>query len=191
MKFYFFQQNRKLKDNLANFDLNLTSKDSGMKNKLIIIILMVAVGLSSCGKEKIEGKIKNDAKFAAELRSSAENIAIGNNNLILATYLWRDFMPIAEENGSKMICINMLTEVDSIPILGTIILKKQYLIRDNEIWTADYSEIKKNTVFITEGVVRDGPKWGPNIEVDVVCEFENSGTTYRILAKSQLIIKTS
>lgn len=152
---------------------------------------MSAVGLSSCGKEKIEGKIRNDAKFAAELRLSPENIAIGNNNLILATYLYRDFMPIAEENGSKMICINKLTEVDSIPILGTIILKKQYLIRDNEIWTADYIEIRKNTVFITEGVVRDGPKWGPNIEVDVVCEFENSGTIYRILAKSQLIKKTS
>jgi hypothetical protein len=156
----------------------------------ILITLTVLVGICSCKKEKIEGKIKNDSKLAAELRLSPENITIGNNNLVLTTYLWRDFMPIAEENGSKMICVNKLSELDSIPILNTITLKKQYVIKDNEIWTANYSEIQKNIDFILEGVVRDGPKWGPNIEVDVVCEFENSGTEYRILAKSQLINKT-
>lgn len=99
-------------------------------------------------------------------------------------------MPIAEENGSEMICVNKLTEVDGIPILNTITLKKQYVIKGNEIWTADYSEINNNIDFILEGVVRDGPKWGPDIEVDVVCEFENSGMTHRIMAKSQLINKT-
>lgn len=160
-----------------------------MKN-IILIILPLVVGLISCQKEEIEGNIKNDPVFAEELRSSPENITIGNNNLILTTYLWRDFMPIAEENGSEMICVNKLTEVDGIPILNTIILKKQYVIKGNEIWTADYSEINNNIDFILEGVVRDGPKWGPDIEVDVVCEFENSGMTHRIMAKSQLINKT-
>jgi len=160
-----------------------------MKN-YILITFAVLVGICSCKKEKIEGKIKNDSKFAAELRSSPENILIGNNNLMLSTDLWRDFMPIAEENGKKMICINKLMESDSIPIPSTIILKKQYVIKGNEIWTANYAEIRKSSDFIVEGVVRDGPKWGPDLEVDVVCEFENSGTTYRILAKSQLIKKT-
>ncbi len=157
---------------------------------ILLIALTIALGLISCKKDKFEGNIKTDSKFAAELRSSPETIAIGNNNLILTTYLWRDFMPVAEKNGSKMVCVNKLTEVDSIPILNSVTLKKQYVIRDNEIWTADYSEIRKNIAFIFEGVVRDGPKWGPNIEVDVVCEFENLGTTHRILAKSQLINKT-
>lgn len=160
-----------------------------MKN-IILFILTLFIGLSSCQKEKIEGKIKNDPKFAEELRSSPENTTIGDNKLRLTAYLWRDFMPIAEENGSKMNCVNKLTEVDSIPILNTITLKKQYVIKGNEIWTADYGEVRNNLDFILEGVVRDGPKWGPNIEVDVVCEFENSGTRHRVLAKSQLIDKT-
>ena len=158
--------------------------------KVTLIILTFVFGLSSCEKEKNEEKIKNDPDFAQELRTSPENISIGNNTLILTTYLWRDFMPIAEENGSKMICVNKLTEVDSIPILSTIKLKKQFVIKGDEIWTADYSETSNSVDFILEGVVRDGPKWGPNIEVDVVCEFENSGATHRILAKSQLINKT-
>lgn len=160
-----------------------------MKNAILIVLTLV-VGLSACKKEEeIEGKTKVDPKLAQELWSSAENLVIGNNTLVLSTYLWRDFMPSAEENGSSLICINKLTEVDSMPILNTISLKKQYVIKDNEIWTADYTEIKNDIDFILEGVVRDGPKWGPDIEVDVVCEFENSGTTYRILAKSQAITR--
>lgn len=158
--------------------------------KITLILLTIVFVLSSCEKDKIEGKIKNDPEFAQELRESHENISIVNKTLVLTTYLWRDFMPIAEENGSKMMCVNKLTEVDSIPILSTIELKKLYIIKGNEIWTAEYSEIRNSIDFIVEGVVRDGPKWGPNVEVDVVCEFENSRTTHRILAKSQLINKT-
>lgn len=152
--------------------------------------MTIVFGLCSCEKDKIEGKTKNDTEFAQELRESPETISIGNNTLVLTTYLWRDFMPISEENGSKMMCINKLTEVNNVPILSTIELKKQYVIKGNEVWTAEYNEIKNSTDFILEGIVRDGPKWGPNIEVDVVCEFENSGTTHRILARSQLINRT-
>ena len=160
-----------------------------MKN-ITIVSLIIFIGLLSCKKEKIDGKIKTNAEFASDLKSSPENIVIGNNTFVLTTYLWRDFMPIAEENGSPMICINSLTEKDSLTITDSIELKKQYVVNGDEIWTADYSEIKKPSDFIIEGVVREGPKWGPNINVDVVCEFEISGTTYRILAKSQKINKT-
>jgi len=156
----------------------------------ILIILTLLLGLSVCQKEKVEDRIKNDPKFAEELRQSPDSITIANNKLVLSTYLWRDLMPISEENGSKMICINKVTEVDKIPILPNIILKKQYVILGNEIWTADYLEIRKISDFIIEGIVRDGPKWGPSIEVDVVCEFDYDGTTYRILSKSQLIGRT-
>lgn len=158
--------------------------------KILLISLTIIVGLGSCKKERVEGKIRNNSKLADELKSSPENLLIGNNNLILTANLWRDFMPVAEENGSKMICLDQLTEVDRIPILSTIELKKQYVIKGSEVWIADYSEIRKGIDYILEGYVNGGPKWGPNIEVDVVCEFENSGTTYRILAKSVLIHKT-
>jgi len=156
----------------------------------ILITLTLLLGLSVCQEEKVEDRIKNDPKFAEELRQSPDSITIANNKLVLSTYLWRDLMPISEENGSKMICINKVTEVDKIPILPNIILKKQYVILGNEIWTADYLEIRKISDFIIEGIVRDGPKWGPSIEVDVVCEFDYDGTTYRILSKSQLIGRT-
>lgn len=159
--------------------------------KIILVNLIVALGLISCQKEKIQGEIKNDPEFAEELRSSPENLIVGNNNLILTTFLYRDFMPNAEKNGSIMYCSNELTDTDSLPISTHIILKKQYVIKGNVIWTADYNKISSDVDYILKGTVFDGPKWGPEIEVDVVCEFEYSGLTKRILAKSQYIYKTS
>ena len=153
------------------------------------MIPIILFGLYSCKKNKVEGKIINDPEFAEELRQSNDTLTIGDNTLVLKTDLWRDFFPPAEENGSPMVTINKITDIDSVTLQSTINLKKQYVLKEDEIWTADYSEVKEND-FILEGIVRDGPKWGPNIEVDVVCEFENSGIIYRIISKSQLINAT-
>ncbi len=164
--------------------------------KTVLIIAALAIGLNSCEKEESEGRVKNDPEFAQELMSSPETVTIGNNNLVLETYIWRDFMPVrggndGDGNGSGMFCVSKLTEVDGAPILSTIELIKHYVIKGDEIWTADYVEVRKDRDHILEGVVKEGPKWGPDIEVDVVIEFENSGTTYRILAASQRIGRTA
>ena len=160
-----------------------------MKN-LLLVTLTLIVGLSSCKKDNTEVIQKTDAKFANELRSSPETIIIGSNYLILSTYMWRDFMPIAEENGSKLFCNVKLKNVESSAILKSIKLKKLYVVKGDEIWTTSYSEITNSIDSVWEGLAKGGPKWGPDIEVDVVCEFENAGAVYKILAKSQWINKT-
>lgn len=157
-----------------------------MKHQLLITLTIIVV-LSSCKKDNTEADVKPDSKFAQELRSSPQTIIIGSNYLILATYLLSDFMPIAEEDGSKLFCTSKLTDVDQVPISNSITLSKLYVIKGDEIWKTNFSKVNKNIAHILEGIASDGPKWGPDIEVDVVCEFENSGTTYRILAKSQWI----
>lgn len=168
---------------------NKTLKTKPM-NKTRLIILALIAALSSCKKEQIDGDIQTDPTFAEALKSSPESLTIGNNNLHLTTYLYRDFMPVSEVDGREMVCINKLTEADSMPVSSSIALKKQYVIKGNEIWEAPYNEIRNDTDYMLEGVVTGGPKWGPHIEVDVVCEFEFSGSIHRILAKSQLINRT-
>ena len=157
---------------------------------LLIITLATIVILSSCKKDDKEDSIKPDSKFAQELRSSPETLIIGSNYLMLTTYLWRDFMPIAEEDGSKLFCNSNLTDVDQVAISNSITLSKLYVIHGDEIWKTNFSKVNKNLAYIFEGIASGGPKWGPDIEVDVVCEFENAGKVYRILAKSQWINKT-
>ena len=160
-----------------------------MKN-LLLITLTLIVALSSCKKDNKEDPVKPDAKLAEELRSSPETIIIGSNYLMLTTYLWRDFMPIAEEDGSKLFCNSKLTDVDHVGISNSIKLTKLYVIKGDEVWKTNYSEIIHKIDYILEGVASKGPKWGPEIEVDVVCEFESSGKVHRILAKSQWITRT-
>ncbi len=100
--------------------------------KLFFIILVIFIGLSACKKHKIQGNIKNNPKLAQELRESSEIISLSNNNIRLSTYLRRDFMPIAEQDGSKLYCVNWLTDVDSSSISSPINLNKQYVIKANE-----------------------------------------------------------
>jgi len=161
--------------------------------KYVIFLSMTFIlCLYSCEKEPLESveNIKVDSVFANELRSLPDSLIIENNTLILNTYLWRDYMPVSEKNGSKMYCVNKLTDINKQPIISTISLKKQYIVKDDEVWTAEYMQLKDSPSYILEGYVNGGPKWGPNIKVDVICEFEHLGITYRIHAKAQQINKT-
>ncbi|HZH86281.1 MAG TPA: hypothetical protein VFD77_03120 [Brumimicrobium sp.] len=158
--------------------------------RIAIVYLILFIGLFSCKKGKIEEKITTDAELITVLKASPESIVIGSDSLVLKTYIWRDFMPIAEENGSPMFCINFLTDKDSLNIEQSIILKKQYVINGEKVWTSDYTEVKDPSSFYMEGYISGGPKWGPDIYVDVVCEFKYLGSTYRILAKAQEIEMT-
>jgi hypothetical protein len=161
-----------------------------MKKALILSLLLSIGWITSCDKERMDGKTKTDEVLAENLRKSPESIIIGGNKLILDTYLWRDFQPISPPDGKMLICINFLTDVGSKPLPGNIKLLRQHIINENEIWTADYFEVRSPQEHILEGVVRNGPKWGPGIKVDVVCEFEYAGKTHRILAKEQMINRT-
>lgn len=161
-----------------------------MKSYLVFLALMVTC-LYSCEKEETKGtKVKNDPALAAQLKASPETISIGDNSLLLETYLWRDFMPDGNTEGSSLLCVNKLTGDAGTAIPDAISLKKQYVIKGNEIWISEYSEVRNSPANVLEGVVRDGPEWGPDINVDVVCEFERAGQTFRILAKSQKVHAT-
>ncbi len=148
------------------------------------ILFMLAIGFSSCSK------VEKDKKLIKELLESPEFINLENNKLVLSTFLWRDFMPITEEDGSPLACVNKLTDTNNNGILEEINLKKQYVIHGDEVWEDDYIEVINESEFVLQGFVNGGPKWGPDIEVDVVCEFEYLGNIYRILAKSQMIEAT-
>ncbi|GEM_PF-902250 len=161
-----------------------------MKNTLLILIPLCLI-ISACNKEKYGGEVTNDPVFAQVLKSAPEHLTADNLNFELRTSLWRDFMPVAEENGSPLMAVNELIEMDSLAISEVVKLKKQYVIHEHKIWTTTYSYMKQVDDHVLNGGAKGGPKWGPGIAVDVVCEFEIAGQRYRILAKSQPIEGTS
>jgi hypothetical protein len=161
-----------------------------MKSLKTVIALIIVAITTSCDKDPVLRDMYFDPLLAAELRLSQETIQTDANTLALQTYLWRDFMPISPADGKPLISINKLSDIDSAAVSSGIQMVKQHVINDDLVWTANYSEVSNADSLIWEGVSREGPKWGPDIMVDVVCEFVFQGTTYRIIARNQEIIAT-
>ncbi len=152
-----------------------------MKNSLIAICILLSC--LSCKKEKHQ-------TFADELRQSPEQITFETKTLDLIASLRRDFMPISEPGGSPLYANSTIIEVDSQDIPESIHLIKHFIIHGDEIWETEFTKINTLYSWAIRGSSQNGPKWGPDIEVDVVCEFELNGKTHRILEKSTQIKAT-
>ncbi|PWH85482.1 hypothetical protein [Brumimicrobium oceani] len=159
----------------------------------IYFFLFLIVFLSfACTKNEENGAIAENSELAQKLRSYPETIQIDTQNYELSTFIWRDFFPPSEPNGSQLAALTQLIETDSLDIPKSFSLERVYIIKDNEIYTSKYETTEKSPSYILAGMVTNGPKWETNTKVDVVCVFKNeeNNISYKIQAKSQLIHKT-
>lgn len=150
--------------------------------------------LSGDGKEiiysepfSISTKTIRNSQLAEELRLSPDTVTIENNQLFLGKFfVWRDMMPIITAQSSGLIAKGKLI-TNKKEMLNGITLKKQYVVKEDQIWMSNYDEneifkpMHKNYI---EATVRSGPLWETNRFVDVIWEFEFRGETYRVIAKS-------
>lgn len=151
--------------------------------KSSVLIFFTILSCLSCKKEKAQ-------TFADELRLSPEQIEYGTKTLDLVPGLRRDFMPVVEPGGSPLYANSTIMELDSQDIPESLRLVKQFIINGDEIWETEFTRIDTVFSWAIRGSSQNGPKWGPDIEVDVVCEFELDGKTHRILEKSTPIKAT-
>ena len=157
-------------------------------HKLIFIFSLSIVGLFSCKKDPETPK----TELIEVVKNSPETIVIGNNELTLDASLWRDFMPGtgSSENGSPLYCVVELKNSQNLDLHENVILKRVYVIHENELWNRALTEQEYGLVHIVTGIANNGPIWGPDIQVDVVCEFKYNGVIRRIISKSQNIDMT-
>lgn len=154
--------------------------------KLAFVFLGLAV-LTACDKTLKDG-VHDDRKMARELRESPESVMISGTNLVLTTYLWRDFMPIAEPGGSEMMAaVNLQATAGDFP--AGVEPERLYVIYENQIWATSFESISQTDSGL-EMMARGGPKWGPDEEVDAVVMFIHDGKTHYIQAKDQMIQST-
>lgn len=157
-------------------------------NKLILILSLAIIGIASCKKDPGAPK----TEFIAVLKNSPEAVMTGNNTLTIDAFLWRDFMPGtgSSENGSPLYCVVELKNSQDLDLHGNITLKRVYVINGNELWNSVLTEQDHGLAHIVTGYANGGPIWGPDIQVDVVCEFEYNGVMHRIISKSENIEMT-
>lgn len=152
--------------------------------KIVFSLLLISV--LSCKKDFSleESTIISNPTLAAELRNNKEKVVVGNRTYFLEAYIYRNFMPGAE-NG--LICSIKLKDINNSPIPSAITLNHLYVINDVNIWKTSYDEIRTDNKLYIEGVVRKGPKWETKSSVDIVGEFKIGSEKYQILTKAQKI----
>jgi len=124
-----------------------------------------------------------------ELLSAPETLSIDNKNIVLNTSIYLDLMPGVSETP-MIVQINLET-VDSSDIPTSINPKSLYIVNQSEVWKTFFSnespresEIKP---FRIVKKAREGPKWGPNIFVDIIVSLEISNKIYLIRVSDQYI----
>lgn len=165
--------------------------------KKYVITFTTLIILISCEKEGInESNIRIDKELISELNSkSYDTLIIESNRFVLDAYLWRDFMPVSPSDGKPMISINWLRDIDSTEISDNIDLIEQYVVYNDSIWISEYENESSSTQpdFKIEKISREGPKWGPEIYVDVISKVRvsNTNSDYYIRIKDVFVERTN
>lgn len=158
-----------------------------------VVLLCLALILSACSL--FEGDDAPEAPPLSQLRSAPEVVTASRGDLVLSTSIWRDLMPIAPPDGRPLIAIFYISTADSSVFPEGVTSDAAFVINGDEVWATYYTgedqEYDQAPYLLVE-VARDGPKWGPNVNVDAVVRLrDSSGNTYFLRAPNQLIGSTS
>jgi hypothetical protein len=130
-----------------------------------------------------------------DLLDAPEQIEIDGREYILETFLWRDFMPVSPPDGQPLIALIWITAIDSLAFPSTIDANRLWVINDELVWETEFSFEERpddpNRIHQLEKIARDGPKWGPGIQVEVIVRVTDSqDSTYLLRAADQWIYRT-
>ncbi len=151
------------------------------------MLVALSFVLAACG-----GGINPLAPVPSEVRAASERALVGGVSVQLETYLYRDFAPTSPVDGKPLIAGLRLKSADASPLPSTVHADSVWIINRAAVWAAPVAEEQpRSDPFYVDLVAREGPKWGPGIEVDVVLLLrDESGNRVYIRAKTQPIHRT-
>lgn len=137
--------------------------------------------------------ISNPTKESlASLQAAPEHITIENRTYRLKTVLWRDFQPSSPPDGKPLIAVVKIIPNDTLKFPANIDADHLWVVNGQEIWSTSFSdEDIPQDEYRLERIARNGPKWGPDITVDVIIRLiVNNHDTYLLKASNQTIDRT-
>ena len=159
----------------------------------ISFLALITIILSACEKDE-QSDVKADKNLILELNNKALSIiTVDSHEYFLESYLWRDFMPISPPNGKPLASVNWLISRDSISIPDNIEMIKQYVINNDSVWIANYEDgLNTGPDYKIKKISRNGPKWGPGINVDIISKImdKNTNQDFYLIQKDVLIGRT-
>ena len=128
----------------------------------------------------------------AQVASAPTRIVSDGVELTLTAFLTRDFMPISPPDGKPLGGVLRIKTENGTPVPAGIVVTASWILFNSETWSASVEQrLRADTAPNYEVIVRDGPKWGPDVVVDVVVRVRDSAGAESLLrAPNQLIIGT-
>jgi hypothetical protein len=128
----------------------------------------------------------------SELLSAPTRIVVDGQALTLTAFLSRDFMPSSPPDGRPLGGVLRIKTEDGSSVRATVTADTSWIINKAELWASAVEQRPRSeTAPNYEVVVRGGPKWSPDITVDVVVRLRDSqGRSILLRAPDQRIIAT-
>ena len=130
----------------------------------------------------------------SELQAAPTQISIAGRSYKIEAFVWRDFMPISPPDGKPMIANIQLKAEDGRSVPSNLVPDKLWVINteNQEVWETNLTDEPRFSGKIVEIVARNGPKWEPNTDIDVVVQLSDGGNkTYLLRSPSQKVQRTS
>ena len=159
-----------------------------MTTSRYIIISLAILILSGC-----ETPTSPLTGIPSDLSLATNVAAISGQNYTLSTTLWRDFQPISPPDGKPLIVVVNIIESNAEIFSTEVRADSLWIISGNQVWSGIFSTENRpgGPAHIREKIARDGPKWGPGIQVDVVVSLlDKEERFYLLKAENQLIQRT-
>jgi hypothetical protein len=117
---------------------------------------------------------------------------VGGAIIRLEPYLWRDFQPISPPDGKPLIAVLRVRTTNGAAITPGLRADTAWVVNGPTAWVAAVIlEHASSDSTYFEVVAREGPKWGPGINVDVVLRLHDaSGAPVFLRANAQPIHRT-
>ena len=159
------------------------------------IIRIILVGLVVMGGVACERQVPTTPESISlrDLRLAPTSATVAGKIVTLATALGRDFQPISPPDGKPLIAVIRVRAADGFPVPTSVVAERAWVIYGDQLWSGSPREerSRSETSPLFETVLRDGPKWGPGVDVDVVVRLTTaSGQSVLLRAANQPIVGT-
>jgi hypothetical protein len=126
------------------------------------------------------------------LLSVPDTLDIEDQRFVLSTDMWRDFQPISPPDGKPLMAFVFIETIDSSDISSSIDANGIYIVYNDQVWRSFFTEENLPPIDseLYRKIARDGPKWGPDVYVDVIVSIIFDNKFYLLRASEQYIGRT-
>ena len=157
-----------------------------MKLKLLILsIALLVVGCSDSQNPSQTSQPDFDS-----LTKAPTNLQIDSLNFSLEVYLWRDYMPIAPEDGKPMSAVINLRCIDSMLIPQNIDIDKLWVLDSVNIWETEVVDnFTVDSLYEISKRAGNGPKWETGRYLDAVIRIVENDSVYHYLKSEHILLE--